>query len=207
MELIINKKGKKYNYHESQVFNRNDNLYLSCVNDVFSDVECDNLIDISENLKYKEASLFTKNGKEYFDDYTRKSQRCIIDNSDFANKLLERIKHYIPHIYRGKVFHSINNRLRFLKYDAGGNFKRHSDGCYSDKNNNTMSMITILIYLNENYEGANTTFFNDSRDTKGFSLDPKIGIVCLMDQDIEHEVPPLLNGIKYAIRTELMYEI
>jgi hypothetical protein len=26
------------------------------------------------------------------------------------------------------------------------------------------------------------------------------------DQEIEHEVPHLQNGIKYAIRTELMYK-
>lgn len=206
MELIINKKGKKYNYHELQLFNRNDNLHLSCINNVLSDAECDNLINITENLKYKEASLFTINGKEYFDYYTRKSQRCIIDNFDFANKLLQRITNYIPHIYRGKQFHSINERLRFLKYETDDNFNRHSDACYSDESNNISSMITILIYLNENYEGANTTFFTNSNDNKGFSLVPKIGMVCLMDQDIQHEVPPLLNGIKYALRTELMYE-
>jgi hypothetical protein len=34
MELIINKKGKKYNYHELQLFNRNDNLHLSCINNL-----------------------------------------------------------------------------------------------------------------------------------------------------------------------------
>ena len=144
MELIVNKKGKKYNYYESQLFNRDDNLYLSCISNVLSDLECDDLINISEDLKYKGASLFTEKGVEFFDEYTRKSKRCIIDNTDFANKLLERIKHYIPFIYRGKVFHSVNERLRFLKYEDGGNFKRHADGCYSDKNNNTMSMITIF---------------------------------------------------------------
>ena len=126
--------------------------------------------------------------------------------NNIKKQLLQRIKHYIPHIYRGKQFHSINERLRFLKYETDDNFNRHMDACYSDESNNISSMITILIYLNENYEGANTTFFTNSNDNKGFSLVPKIGMVCLMDQDIQHEVPQLLNGIKYALRTELMYE-
>ena len=66
-------------------------------------------------------------------------------------------------------------------------------------------MITILIYLNDDYQGANTKFFSDSYDKIGLSLKPTNGMVCIMQQNIEHEVPKIERGIKYVIRTELMY--
>ena len=60
----------------------------------------------------------------------------------------------------------------------------------------------MLIYLNDDYEGGNTKFLFDNE----ISIIPKIGLICLMDQNILHEVPKLVSGIKYVIRTELMYK-
>ena len=59
----------------------------------------------------------------------------------------------------------------------------------------------MLIYLNDDYEGGNTKFLFDNE----ISIIPTIGLICLMDQNILHEVPKLINGVKYVIRTELMY--
>ena len=59
----------------------------------------------------------------------------------------------------------------------------------------------MLIYLNDDYEGGNTKFLFDNE----ISIIPKIGLICLMDQNILHEVPNIINGVKYVIRTELMY--
>ena len=61
----------------------------------------------------------------------------------------------------------------------------------------------MLIYLNDDYEGGNTKFLFD--DSNEISIIPKIGLICLMDQNILHEVPNIINGVKYVIRTELMY--
>ena len=59
--------------------------------------------------------------------------------------------------------------------------------------------------MNEDYEGGCTTFFANVDDKKGLSLKPKTGMISLMDQEIGHFVPELTKGIKYVIRTELMY--
>lgn len=207
METIsdtINREKTKYTHYQ---INREDKLLLSYINNVFSVRECANIINFTENKSYNRASLYTDfRGKEHFNEYTRKSLRCIIDDEDFADKLLFKIKKHIPLKYRGKTFHSINKRLRFLKYDNEGHFRRHADGKYVDKNNDTESLITILIYFNKGYDGAFTTFYDNTYDTIGITLKPEIGMVCFMDQDIEHEVKPMISGVKYAMRTELMYE-
>jgi Rps23 Pro-64 3,4-dihydroxylase Tpa1-like proline 4-hydroxylase len=180
------------------------NNLLQSIYNVFSEKECNDLINVIEKLGFNKASLFTDvDGKEHYHTDVRNSMRKIIDNHDFAQLLEERIYKYIPKTYNDLEYHSINYRFRFLKYEKGGFFARHKDNNY--KNKECISLITILIYLNDNYEGGYTTFFANVDDKEGFTLKPKTGMISLMDQDIGHYVPILTKGIKYVIRTEIMY--
>lgn len=177
---------------------------LQSIHNVFSEKECTDLINVIEKLGFNKASLFTDvDGKEHYHTDVRNSMRKIIDNHDFAQLLEERIYKYIPKTYNDLEYHSINYRFRFLKYEKGGFFARHKDNNY--KNKECISLITILIYLNDDYEGGYTTFFANVDDKEGFSLKPKTGMISLMDQEIGHYVPELTDGIKYVIRTEIMY--
>ena len=204
MITIQNKKKKKYTYLEPiQLDFVKDKLLLYCAN-VFNDIECSHLIEVGEKNKYELASLFTdKKNKTHYATDIRNSLRCMLDDHTFAKVLEQRIKHLIPEKYNGLTYHSINQRFRFLKYEKSGHFIRHTDEHFVI--NNTKSLITILIYLNEDYEGGYTRFFSDKDDTTGYNIIPKNGTICLMDQSIEHDVPEIITGIKYVIRTELMY--
>ena len=177
---------------------------LQSIHNVFSEKECTDLINVIEKLGFNKASLFTDvDGKEHYHTDVRNSMRKIIDNHDFAQLLEKRIYKYIPKTYNDLEYHSINYCFRFLKYEKGGFFARHKDNNY--KNKDSISLITILIYLNDDYEGGYTTFFANVDDKEGFSLKPKTGMISLMDQEIGHYVPELTDGIKYVIRTEIMY--
>ena len=180
------------------------NKILQSIDNVFSEKECNDLINVIEKLGFTKASLFTDvDGKEHYHTDIRNSMRRIIDCHDFAKLIEKRIYKYIPKTYNNLDYHSINHRFRFLKYEKGGFFARHKDNNY--KNKESISLITILIYLNEDYKGGYTTFFSDVDDKEGFTLKPKTGMISLMDQEIGHFVPELKKGIKYVIRTELMY--
>ena len=177
---------------------------LQSIYNVFSEKECKDLINAVEKTGFTKASLFTDvDGKDHYHIDVRNSLRKIIDDKDFAKLLEKRIYEHIPKTYNGLIDHSINHRFRFLKYEKGGFFARHSDNNYKTKD--TISLITILIYLNEDYKGAYTTFFANVDDKEGFTLEPKTGMISLMDQDIGHYVPELLEGVKYVVRTELQY--
>lgn len=216
---IINK-SEKYDYLTSYNIENNEKLFSICIDNVFDKNECDELIYKTENHGYKITSLYDDNdddndnnngnnkdndNKQYLYGDVRESLRCIIDSSSLCSILEKRIDHLIPKDYRGKKYHSINSRFRFLKYnDTKHHFLPHTDGCYStDK---IMSLVTILIYLNDNYEGAKTSLHLNESTIIG-EIIPKIGMVYLMDQDILHSVPNLITGIKYVIRTEIMYLI
>lgn len=116
---ITNKKGKKYDYLSSYDVEANLDLMSLCVEDVFSLIECENIIEISETIGYEKASLFDldRNGKQFFYTDIRDSLRCIIDDTQFALTLEQRIQYFIPSEYKGKKYHSMNPRFRFLKYN------------------------------------------------------------------------------------------
>ena len=199
------------------------NEILISIPEVFNEKECEELINISESMKYEKPLLFPRNldkslknvqrisdknikkGKNDYENTIRDCYRIMIDSVPFAKVLEKKLKYFIPKIINNDYqFEYINPRFRFLKYENSGHFIRHKDENYISKNNE-ISMITILIYLNDDYQGANTKFFSDSYDKIGLSLKPKNGMVCIMQQNIEHEVPKIERGIKYVIRTELMY--
>ena len=78
---IINKKGKKYVYLSSYNIPSNLDLMSICVEDVFSLIECKKIIEITETIGYEKASLFVRNGKQFFYTDIRDSLRCIIDDT------------------------------------------------------------------------------------------------------------------------------
>jgi hypothetical protein len=177
--------------------------FIQVVPGVFTEDECKRLIDIAEQTGFVKAALYTDNvGVEHFSDI-RTSLRCIIDSHGFATAFMDRIKDYVPTEFNGKPLVGINERLRILKYQPGDEFKPHIDGKYVSPNG-AISQITILIYLNEGYRGAYTCFHNGET---WIPIIPKVGMVVLQDQDLYHCVPALEEGVKYAIRTEVMYQM
>jgi len=189
---------------KNQIINLIPDKHLQIIEDVFTKEECDKMIDISEKNGYHNIG---KADNTFEDIYLekRKSGRTIIDNDSLANNLYKKIYKYIPKKYNNKMVYGINNRFRFLKYNVGDYFARHRDNNYESPDG-SISYITILIYLNDTYEGGFTTFFKDPDDLSGCILKPKIGMICLIDQSIGHEVNSLIKGIKYVVRTEIMYK-
>lgn len=197
---------KKYMYLSPEKIDIDTELFLEKIENVFNKIETDNLIKLSELSNYSRPYLYVdKKGKKHYEDTIRDCLRCIIDSTFFANLLEKKLDHVIPKKYKNHDYMYINPRMRFLKYDNSGHFCRHQDENFTNKN--SKSLITVLIYLNDGYEGGFTQFFSSTEDKIGLSLVPQIGMVCLMDQSIEHQVPEISKGIKYVVRTELMYKL
>lgn len=181
--------------------------FACTLDSVLTSTECDAIIAAAESKGFATASLYTdKQGVEHFSDI-RKSQRTYIDSQPFVDELWKRIAHTIPQSWRGQPLHvksPLNQRLRILKYaDPGDEFQMHSDGQYASPDGG-ISQLTILIYLNVGYTGAYTHFLADD-DTTLVPVIPTIGGIAIQDQRLMHCVPQLETGIKYVVRTEVMY--
>ena len=62
---------------------------------------------------------------------------------------------------------------------------------------------TLLIYLNEDFKGGETVFYDDNF-RKTTTIAPKAGSALFFDIALWHEAEGILAGKKYWIGTELM---
>lgn len=169
---------------------------------VFTKEQCDALIAVSEKQGYEEALVNVGYGQQERIVDLRKSERCIIDSFAMADDLIKVLYPYLPKVFQGKGISCVNERMRFLKYHPGDYFRPHMDGCFT--RDGQVSKITLQIYLNEGFQGGSTRFLSyDGREY--VDVVPKIGDVLIFQHRLLHEGAQLIQGVKYTIRTDVMY--
>jgi hypothetical protein len=67
------------------------------------------------------------------------------------------------------------------------------------------SFLTLMIYLNTPAKGGETNFMNSRDESQISSVAPRAGAVLAFDHDITHEGALLESGVKYCVRTDVMY--
>ena len=92
--------------------------------------------------------------------------------------------------------------MQLYRYEPGGVFGRHRDGP-KHISENSQSLFTVLVYLNEGYEGGATTLFTD--DLCHTAEAPRgTGCAFAMLQRTLHEGSTVTAGVKYALRFDVM---
>ena len=157
--------------------------YAIVLENVFSSDECKAMVCESECKGYDTALLNKGGGREELETKIRKSQRCIIDKIEYADTIWARVKDFVPTCWkhRKEDWHvvGLNERLRFLRYNPGDYFIPHFDGTY-ERPNGDRSFLTIQLYLNQDFEGGETTF----------PIQPRVRLPL----ETEMRQPPLLHG-------------
>ena len=92
----------------------------------------------------------------------------------------------------------------YAKIGQGQMFGIHTDTGYEfDQKKNMFSKFTVLTYLNDDFEGGSTIFYND--DLKETTrIIPQAGETLVFDIDRFHAGENVTNGIKLWIGTELV---
>ena len=72
----------------------------------------------------------------------------------------------------------------------------HKDGPTLE--NGLRSELTLLVYLNEGFEGGETDF-------RDFAIRPATGMALLFIHDTWHEGAEVTAGTKYVLRSDVMY--
>lgn len=198
------------------------------IDNAFSSEEVADLIARSEEVGYELARVNIGSGiQREMTDY-RNSDRCIIDDPAVAALLWSRIQKACNELdadeverlnlqrlfqpKRGWYPVGLNERLRFLRYGPGTYFKPHWDGTYVRENElgperrGERSFVTCQLYLTEGARGGATTFMSGfSRIEQRVPVEPMVGRVILFQHDLLHEGSTLKDGVKYVIRTDVMY--
>jgi len=130
----------------------------------------------------------------------RNNTRVIFDDVPLATNLFEAVRSHVPERLEGEwQLCGANERLRCYRYAPGEYFRSHFDGAFH-RSRDERSLLTFMVYLNECEAGGHTEF-----DDLGFSVAPKTGGALLFNHFLRHAGGEVRAGIKYAVRSDLMY--
>jgi len=149
----------------------------------------------------------------------------------FINTLFNLTKPFLPQSYPdGAQLYGINARFRCYRYVPGAVYRPHIDGAWppsaiddkgeyvydaSPKGTAVMSRLTSLIYLNDEFEGGETTFYKPSSDggLELWPVKPRCGGVLVFPHGegggggLLHEGTGVKKGGKFVIRTDVLYSV
>ncbi|MCI0489923.1 MAG: 2OG-Fe(II) oxygenase [Blastocatellia bacterium] len=179
--------------------NRSD--VLSIFPGALSPEECRALIDLSEAIGYSlaliEGALDGPFGFKV--RHGRNNSRSAVDDSSLADALWRRVAKCVPASIDGRCVIGLNERLRFYRYEAGQDFGTHTDGYYL-RANGEQSLLTLMVYLNDDYAGGETYFLKSER-----LVSPRTGTALIFTHALWHEGRAVTARCKYILRTDVMY--
>jgi prolyl 4-hydroxylase len=138
--------------------------------------------------------------------------RIVVDDPTTARRLWSKMSHRVPPLvefYRdgaipepdvadlaGVFPNGLNERVRYCRYSDGERFAPHAD--ISHSTGPLRSLLTVILYLNSDFEGGETDFF-------GHAVTPRAGAAILFPHELRHEGRPVTAGVKYILRTDVMF--
>lgn len=198
---------------------------------VLTPAECQRLIKTSESMGYlADAAVSLPRDVRHNDSLT-----WVVDKQT-DGIIWNRVKHLMSDddgIFEHKVALGLNARFRFYRYSKGDYFKPHSDGSWpgsrvinhkliTDAYGDRYSQMTFLILLSEDFEGGATRFLVNANDTsqparRGDQVTevdvrtPAGSVLCfphgMHPLHCIHSSEPIYNGVKYIIRTDVLFEL
>lgn len=179
---------------DETIHNPQDGVFY--VDGLFTAEECQQWINLSEEIGYEKAGI-TRGSSQVQNLSVRNNDRVIYDNKPLARDLFKRAKPVLPQFWSTAFVAGLNDRLRFYRYGFGQQFREHKDMSYQ-KNRNMRSEYTCMIYLNDDFAGGETRFDK-------CLVEPKCGRVLWFKHELVHEGIEVESGIKYVLRTDVMY--
>jgi predicted 2-oxoglutarate/Fe(II)-dependent dioxygenase YbiX len=168
------------------------------IDGVLSRSECAALIDRIETLGPTAAPITTAGGPVMRSE-VRNNTRVMFDDAAFAQVLFERIAPHVPRPLCGMQPVGANERFRCYRYEVDQRFAPHYDGAFV-RDEHERSLLTFMVYLNDGFRGGATDFHDfDVR------VVPKTGTALLFQHLLLHEGCFVTSGVKYALRTDVMY--
>ncbi|MEW6129623.1 MAG: 2OG-Fe(II) oxygenase [Acidobacteriota bacterium] len=170
-------------------------------NNIFSFEECCALINLSETVGFRDATIEGEweGPRGFLVSNGRHNYRAAAEDFKLADALFHRLRRIVPETLNGKTVVGLNERLRFYRYTTGQKFAPHTDG-YFMRSQSQRSLLTLIIYLNQDFAGGETFFLNSQT-----LIAPETGKVLLFAHQLWHEGLPVLSGTKYILRTDVIY--
>lgn len=155
------------------------------------EIELSEVLKLAEDTEWVEATL----GGRFVgvDETLIKLEPSIRDASLKKLKVLQEaifpeLKNYVEDFTHDSV---VMDTFALVKYTEGQFFSEHSDGV-----ENFGRALSIVIYLNDDYEGGELYFRNQNLTLKPVA---KSMVMFPSTEEFLHEAKPVISGTKYAI--------
>ena len=124
-----------------------------------SDFECEQIILLAKNEKLEVSKVYDSTD-DNIDNSSRKSEQCWL--TDEHHPIIKRLSEKAAEL--SKTQGNFQEYLQVVSYPTGGKFNAHYDSCNGTDefcerlNKEGFRLVTVLIYLNDNFEGGETVF-------------------------------------------------
>lgn len=177
-----------------QLISHSDRAFT--VEAMLSAAECEALIALAERHGFESAGVRSADGAQKAMPHVRNNERVVFESADWVGLLWQRLAAIgLPEL-DGQTAVGLPRLLRFYKYWPGQRFRMHKDGPWNE--DGLASKLTLLVYLNHGFVGGDTDF-------RQFRVAPRTGDALLFVHDTWHEGAAVEAGVKYALRSDVMY--
>lgn len=175
--------------------------------------ECTALLDITQRSDSFRGALLSEDAVRggYPDPSVRKSSMISLHHPLFADFLWSRLQPLFMDLNLTSEITpcGVNDHIRFLRYVPGEYFKPHTDGNRTQSATEAKpaceSFLTMVLYLNEGFEGGSTRFHAMRGGEGVLDVAPRVGDLLVFDHQLYHEGAELVSGVKYILRTDVMF--
>jgi len=206
------------------------NLHL--MQDALTPEECSQIIAAMETVGFTPDAPIRAEGEE--SSILAHNVYWLVD-TEFCTNLWNRVSSFIPVTVDGKHVRGLNRRFRVYRYVPHAEYRIHIDGAWppssidpvsnkyiydaSPPGAKQSSLFTFLIYLNDEFEGGETTFFLPSvreGSLNAYPVKPIQGSIAMFPHGevkgaLLHEGTGVREtgkpAAKYVIRTDVLYDI
>lgn len=173
-------------------------LYFT-IDGVLSPDECARYIARLEHGEQEIGTIIGREG-EIVDVEVRNNTRVMWDDPAEAGALFEKIRDRVPPVLRSMRVVTANPRLRVYRYAPGQKHGAHWD-TEVELENGRRTLLTFVVYLNDDFEGGATDF-----PELNAAIVPVRGRALLFQQRVVHTATEVTRGIKYVLRTDILYD-
>lgn len=179
--------------------------------------ECRRLVGVAEELGFSHAGLAIGDDTYRVNLAARNNLRVVLDAPALAAGLWSRLRERVDPLHEGAAARAVNTRFRVYRYEQGQRFAPHVDVRTTVPGGETR--YSLMIYLSDAFGAGETRFFEtkDRATRRGqargrkfdnrvrFSLRPPVGSAVVFDHLLLHEGAEVESGVKYAVRSDLVY--
>ncbi|APR87270.1 eukaryotic Peptidyl prolyl 4-hydroxylase, alpha subunit protein [Minicystis rosea] len=184
-----------------------DHRLLWTVPELFSPAECAAIVAGADAHTWLPATVNRAEGRAV-ERGLRDSSTAVLHDRAIAEDLHRRVLPHVPAHMTAELHGGSRTRMavagvhvpvRIYRYEPGQHFGLHQDQSYFGADG-TKSLLTFMVYLNDDFEGGETEFPEQDR-----IIVPKTGTALLFQHMVLHAGKRVTSGTKLVLRSDVLY--